>query len=49
MKILFVAFVLSPWIGLAAMLVVAATTPSAPEQQPIIYVDRPAACMWRDV
>jgi hypothetical protein len=49
MKIAFVAFVLSPWIGLAATLAVAATLPKpAPAEMPIVYIDRPAACMWRN-
>jgi hypothetical protein len=47
-RAMFVAFILSPWLGLAATFVAAATIlPEPISQQPIVYIDR-NACIWRD-
>jgi len=47
-RMLFAAFVLSPWLGLAATIAVAATVgPKHAPQQPIIYLERVGTC-WRD-
>jgi hypothetical protein len=48
MRIGVIAFVAVSWIGLAVTVVFAATYPKpAPAEMPIVYIDRPAACLWR--